>query len=437
MYKFQTLNKALDKIIKVIFVILIGLIFYTYYRSEVLYGGLYRDYYLKYYIFLVFSLFILIILNFFNEKIKIRIYSILISIIFGFYICEMLLIDFKNLNTKTKYQYYLDLNKEKDAVVSIYPAKFILKNVNQKELFPLSGISEKLTIYCKKRENKEFVTYISDRYGFRNDDSNWDKKNIDFVLLGDSLVQGSCVHENKTINSQISQNEFDIEIYTINLGMSGNGPLLEYATLKEYLKYIKTKKVLYFFNENNDFSNLQLELKDPLLKKYLDNKFHQGLINKQAEIDRINNSLLKEEIKNKGTPLFDFIKLSKLRSLFSVILNKKFKSQNSKSLKRNFQIYNDILINLKKLTNNQNAELYFIYMPAVENFLDTDSELKSEIYTKVMMMVQNLNIKYIDIQNKLKSEHKDPLSMFSLRKNQHLNEMGYKFVAETIIKEIK
>ena len=79
MYKFQTLNKALDKIIKVIFVILIGLIFYTYYRSEVLYGGLYRDYYLKYYIFLVFSLFILIILNFFNEKIKIRIYSILIS----------------------------------------------------------------------------------------------------------------------------------------------------------------------------------------------------------------------------------------------------------------------------------------------------------------------------------------------------------------------
>ena len=176
MYKFQTLNKAFDKIIKVIFVILIGLIFYTYYRSEVLYGGLYRDYYLKYYIFLVFSLFILIILNFFNEKIKIRIYSILISIIFGFYICEMLLIDFKNLNTKTKYQYYLDLNKEKDAVVSIYPAKFILKNVNQKELFPLSGISEKLTIYCKKRENKEFVTYTSDRYGFRNDDSNWDKK---------------------------------------------------------------------------------------------------------------------------------------------------------------------------------------------------------------------------------------------------------------------
>ena len=300
MNKFQNLNKVLDRVVRIFIVILIGLIFFTFYRSEILYGGLHRDYYLKYYTFLIFSLFILIIINFLNKKIKLKIYAILISIIIGLYISETLLIDFKNLNSKTKYQYYLDLKQKQDVVIAVHPFQFILKKINKKELFPLSGISKKLTIYCKKAENKKFVTYESDRYGFRNEDINWDKKNIDFVLLGDSFVQGSCVTSDKTINSQLSQiskNKLNEKINTINLGFSGNGPLLEYATLKEYLKYIDAKRVLYFFYEGNDFLNLHLELKDPFLKKYLDDKFQQKLIKKQTDIDRVNYNLLEQEIK--------------------------------------------------------------------------------------------------------------------------------------------
>ncbi len=45
MNKFQRLNKVLNKIGGIIIVIPIGLIFYTLYRSEILYDGLYRDYY--------------------------------------------------------------------------------------------------------------------------------------------------------------------------------------------------------------------------------------------------------------------------------------------------------------------------------------------------------------------------------------------------------
>ena len=438
MNKFQNLNKALDRVVIIFIVILIGLIFFTFYRSEILYGGLYRDYYLKYYTFLISSLFILIIINFLNKKIKLKIYVILISIIIGLYISETLLIDFKNLNSKTKYQYYLDLKQKQDVVIAVYPFQFILKKINKKELFPLSGISKKLTIYCKKEENKKFVTYESDRYGFRNEDINWDKKNIDFVLLGDSFVQGSCVTADKTINSQLSQiskNKLNEKINTINLGFSGNGPLLEYATLKEYLKYIDAKRVLYFFYEGNDFLNLHLELKDPFLKKYLDDKFQQKLIKKQIDIDRVNYNLLEQEIKKRNVGLYDFIKLGKLRSLLGRFLNKKLKLQNSKSYEKNYQIYNDILINLKKLTKSQNAELYFIYLPYISRFSSYDHDQNYEIYSKVMSMVKDLDIKYIDLLSEVKSEINDPLSMFE-RKGQHLNETGYKFVAEIIIQEI-
>ena len=53
-----------------------------------------------------------------------------------------------------------------------------------------------------------------------------------------------------------------------------------------------------------------------------------------------------------------------------------------------------------------------------------------------MSIVKDLDIKHIDLLSLIKLEHDDPLSMFQLRKYQHLNEIGYKFVAETIIKEI-
>ena len=151
MNKSQFFFKALDRVVVIFLVILIGLICYTIYRSEVLYDGLYRDYYLKYYIFLISSLFVLTVVNFLNEKIKSKIYVTLIFLIVVLYVWETLLIDFQNLNSKTKYQYYMDIKQKQDVVMAIYPSNYVLKNVNQKKLFPLSGISKKLTI--SKRTN--------------------------------------------------------------------------------------------------------------------------------------------------------------------------------------------------------------------------------------------------------------------------------------------
>ena len=139
MNKFKNLNKILDKIhdkiIIFIFVIIIGLIFYNIYRSEILYSGLYRDYYLKYYIFLISLFFILLSLNFLKREIKLTIYIILISTIIGLYISEALLIDFKNLRSKTKYEFYIDLKKENDVVVAIQPLEYILNDINKKKYF--------------------------------------------------------------------------------------------------------------------------------------------------------------------------------------------------------------------------------------------------------------------------------------------------------------
>ena len=71
----------------------------------------------------------------------------------------------------------------------------------------------------------------TDRFGFNNPDDEWDKK-IDILIVGDSFAQGACVNRPNDIASVIRKFS---KKNVINIGVGGNGPLLEYATLREYL----------------------------------------------------------------------------------------------------------------------------------------------------------------------------------------------------------
>ena len=78
---------------------------------------------------------------------------------------------------------------------------------------PFSGISDTLTIHCN--ENGYFSKYQSDRYGFNNPDEKWDKKEIEYLLIGDSLVHGACVNRP---NDMASVLETLSNKSTLNLG---------------------------------------------------------------------------------------------------------------------------------------------------------------------------------------------------------------------------
>ena len=62
------------------------------------------------------------------------------------------------------------------------------------------------------------------------------------MLLGDSLAQGACVDDADTIHERII-------FYTkkfLNLGFQGHGPLMQLASIKEYAKFKKPKKLYGF-----------------------------------------------------------------------------------------------------------------------------------------------------------------------------------------------
>ena len=156
----------------------------------------------------------------------------------------------------------------KNTFPSIIPNLFLVKdNIS---LFPLSGISNATTVFCK--EGPKFSVYNSDRFGFNNPDNNWGLE-VENLFIGDSFAQGACVQEGEDIASQV---RLLTKTKTLTLGMAGNGPLTELASLKEYSKNMKVKNIFWIYFERNDLNDLKKE-KNKILIRYLEEKFFSKL----------------------------------------------------------------------------------------------------------------------------------------------------------------
>ena len=336
-------------------------------------------------------------------------------------------------------------NSGKDVVVSIYPFTFVSTINDEDEIYPLSGISNKLTIFCN--ESGYWSTYQSDRYGFNNPNEQWDKLHFDFVLVGDSFTLGACVREKDTIAGQL-RNKTEV----LNLGYGGNGPLLEYATLREYFKHIEAKNVLWLYYES-DLQDFQLELSNKILVNYLEDiNFTQDLINRQKEIDHITSNALLQDLKNyqeKDNRLFRFEEFKFKRVLFLKSIRHRLSwmfgidllNLNLISSKEDefgyLNEFSDVLVQANNLVTNNNSKFYFVYLPTYPGVYDNiNNKQKLKSYKKIINLVEKLNIPIIDLYKDLFSGHPDPKSLFPFRIYGHYTEEGYKLVAETILDKI-
>ena len=426
---------------------------YTVYKSEFIWSGENRDYYYTYYL-LGISLLLFSGIIFFidlNEKIITYFIIIFVCSLFSFYAAEAYLVynksSFKkdrlyekNLNIKSKRykieygkdfdrrsqnEVYKDLKKnEKKTAISLFPNHYLKKK--KIKIFPLSGISNSKTITCN--ENGYYANYLSDRYGFNNPDSEWDKKDIGYFLIGDSFTHGACVDRPNDIASvlrKLSQRS------VLNLGYGANGPLIEYATLREYMSP-KIKKIIWLYYEGNDIVDLNRELKSSILSKYIDNKnFSQNLKNKQKEIDLMSEKLIISFVKKDNKKKFkivDFMKLSKVRVTLNKLLPKKYqpKVKHAPSIK-----FKEILDSAKKLSEKNDSNFYFVYLPEYARY---NKNYENPNYLLIKKIVNDLGIPFIDINNEVFKKEQNPLKLFPFEMHAHYNKKGYSKVAEVIYK---
>jgi hypothetical protein len=438
---------------RVSLVLFVFLLLYTYVRSEIIFHGSLDEKYFKYYLISIAGVVCFGVLVWVNDQIKLNVMMVVSSLVVGCYLIEITLYTLDRpvgpeqssidpakildlgveFDTRSKFQVYQDLkNSGVDAVPSV-PAPIFFWSKDKNPLIPFAGISGKTTVNCN--ESGKYSTFLSDRYGFNNPDSEWDLPEIEWVLVGDSYTQGACVNSGEEISAQIRSITGE---GVINLGNAGNGPLIELATLKEYGELIKPKKVLWLFYAN-DLGNLETEKSESFLMNYLQSNFSQNLIHRQSEIDI---SLLKyiegKELNIKGNVDKELKKNAKYYSKTEVLRLYNLRQIIKFDLPSIDKSFSEILKKAKDRTVAMGAELYFIYLPTIAHY--KKGALTRRYYgmhERVIEQVKSLGIPVIDINQKVFLNHPDPLSFYPYRQFPHYTAQGYSEVAKAIVSSVK
>ena len=300
----------------------------------------------------------------------------------------------------------------------------------------MGGISNTTTVFCK--EGDKFSIYESDRYGFNNPDHQWDNEKIIWFLIGDSFAQGSCVQPGDDFASRI---RFLTKQSAISLGMSGNGPLIELASLKEYTLKKKPKIVLWFYFERNDLEDLKEEKSNSILMKYLNDDFTQDLDSKQLEIDKKLKKYIKlaESEYKKKTHKIDK-NVEKFLSFKKIIRLQILRDKTALDRGLNFGIdplFEKILVKSRNLVNSWGGKLYFVYLTDKERY--SSHRVKDKNYLKkseIIELINNLDIPLIDIHEQFFIKQADPLKFFAERIYGHYSPDGYNEISKIILKNI-
>ena len=316
-------------------------------------------------------------------------------------------------------------------------------NAGGEEIIPLAGISNRMTLLCN--ENGQWVSYKSDAHGFNNPDTNiWKSATVDIVALGDSFPQGYCVPPEKSFIALIRQRY----PMTLNLGIAGDGPLMELATIREYLAEITPKIVLWFYCEDNDLVELQGERRTALLPLYLKGDFKQNLAARQTVIDDVmmkditrqeaiaRADELRRQQRHKPVDFADLLKLTMLRTKLK--LPHVIQPAETAIMKDmdgpNLRTFEEVLAQAKLRVSQSNGKMYFVYLPSWVRYANVAIP-EIERRERVLSIASSLRIPIIDI-GQVFDRQRDPLSLFPFRQFGHYNETGHRLVAEELLKQL-
>ncbi len=335
-------------------------------------------------------------------------------------------------------QNIIDFLSELNLSIKAFPFfRINSKYFDTKELMPLGFIPNTITVGSK--ESGQFYKYKTDRYGFNNPDKVWDLNGKSVLLIGDSFTLGTLPNEKNF--ADILRKKYK---KVINLGIGGNGPLKNYATLLEFAEISNPKYIFWLNYDGNDFEDLNEEKKSKILNKYLDDKeFTQNLIFKNNEIEKIfvnyfeeNYEKYKEEqlkssisrIMNKNKVL-DIIKLSNIRKILSITRSNLVENYD-------YELFYKLINISAKLSKQKKVSFFFINIPSAYNFSSKENiSNSSKRFKAIQKKMTEADISYLNFEEKFNRENFEDFFMYG-RNGGHLSEYGNKILAQIIINQI-
>ena len=282
-----------------------------------------------------------------------------------------------NFDIRSPEQAYLDFKNENEKVKPnfLFAKHFsnltTFKNAKKnKNIIPFRGPLNSLTVSCA--ESLKYKLIQNDKYGFKNENSIYEKKIKNF-LLGDSYAEGLCEDTRNDIAGHLNKKNNN----TINFGVTGTGPLISLAILREFGDKFKPKNIIYLYFEGNDLDELNYEKKDNILVNYLNEQYNQNYINRYDEIEQFLQDAEKETEKNiyvnynnmtvlEKKNMFDIFKahlkdILEINSLKNIFKYKILSKQQQEEY--DLDLLYKIVEKMKKETQKWDGNYIFVYVP--------------------------------------------------------------------------
>ncbi|MEQ8284645.1 hypothetical protein [Thalassospira sp.] len=300
-------------------------------------------------------------------------------------------------------------------------------------LLPINGVANREVVFC--REGGYWINFEADHLGFRNSEQDYLVTDLDIAMVGDSFTIGSCVPDGQETAGKLRG--FGLSV--LNFGQYGDGPLLQLATLKEYVVPHRPQTALWMYYDGNDFpSDLNWEKQNSILRRYVETpSFSQNLLQKQ---DTIQQFLLKfsedgylqaKEAQESTTPLKEsFINEFNFREMLALGLLRYQLGATNPTGTPDFTLLKRVFDEAVATARQHGIRLVFVYQPGWQTVFEAQPSYHQRNNDLALNLARESGFEILDLRPVLRqADNRDSLFRFQ---GSHYSVEGYSLVAKTI-----
>lgn len=303
---------------------------------------------------------------------------------------------------------------------------------------PVLGWTERASQQFLRRENDQWNRYTFNEEGFRD---TFDTGNRTVIVLGDSFTEGHLADDNHTYSHLLDS--WTPTTQFLNYGMGGYGTNQEVLVYQNLSSRIEHDLVILGFATNDVVNNLATTKLRPRLNTSSTNvtikhypKEHTGVI-KNPYLQKLQQFLYR------NTYLYHFF-VSKLRQM-NVQKQSTPKPPTGSKLERGINHTKKLFDALARMSYRNNAELWIVFIPNrgeinASNPTNYEKDDGMPYWRAERYLLQSIDdkyqhVKFLDPTSSIKEIHHNRTRLYG-RRNGHLNERGYSFLADLLYKEL-
>jgi len=300
---------------------------------------------------------------------------------------------------------------------------------------PLGARARSRLVFCRDEPEGGWRAYDTDEHGFLNPPGLWAGGGVSLAAVGDSFTAGSCVPFESSMVAGLRRRFPD----ALNLGMPGSGPLLMLAALREYLPAVRPREVLWCYFAGNDLLDLRRERDHPLLRRYLEEGFRQGLLQKQEAIDQALDAYLQGHLRQsadlrarRGTEALDVLALREVRLRLGLVFAEPYAAAPTEE---EYALLATVLGRARQTVAGWGGTLRFVYLPAGgppwHVARAAEMAVAAGARARTLAVVRGLSIPVIDVEAAF-ARHTDADPLFACPRC-HYTAAGYRVAADAIL----